>query len=304
VRPDGHLLWIWDRGFPVRNADGTVDRYIGVAQDISRRKATEAAVRRQETIDAIGHMTGGLAHDFNNVLGVVVGHLDLISLAVPDNSAARESVDLALDAALRGARLAKRLLALARREPIARRVLGLAEAVQGLRPLLQHAAGEKTDLVLLAGCNPPICVDPGELDAAMINLAVNARAAMPDGGRLTITIDEVELAADAAEYSLEPGRYASLAVDDTGCGMTEEVLSRLGEPFFTTRSDREGTGLGVPMIHAFVRQSRGSMRVESVPGAGSRFRILLPIADVTAGEELWHAADFLTAGKAGREELS
>ena len=168
VRPDGAVLWIWDRGFPVRNPDGTVDRYIGVPQDISARKVSEAALRRQETLDAIGHMTGGLAHDFNNVLGVVVGHPDLISLATADNALARESVGRALDAALRGSRLAKRLLALARREPAERRVIALADAVQGLRPLLQHAAGPDIDLAVQMAANPRER-GSGDLDAALIN---------------------------------------------------------------------------------------------------------------------------------------
>jgi len=284
VRPDGTVLWIWDRGFPVRNPDGTVDRYIGVAQDISARKMSETALRRQETLDAIGHMTGGLAHDFNNVLGVVVGHLDLIALATGDNPLARESVGRALDAALRGSRLAKRLLALARREPARRRVLALADGVQGLRPLLQHAAGPDVDLTVHVTANPRVSVDPGDLDAALINLAVNARAAMPDGGTITISVSQTEVTADAGDHVVHDGTYASIEVADTGVGMTDDVLRRIGEPFFTTRAAREGTGLGVSMIHAFVRQSGGALRVESKPGVGSSFRILLPVTSAPISE--------------------
>jgi PAS domain S-box-containing protein len=278
VRPDNTTAWVWDRGFPVRNAAGAVDRYIGVAQDITSRKAAETALRRQETLDAIGQMAGGLAHDFNNILGVVVGHLDLIGLGLPADSPVRASLDGALDAALRGSRLATRLLALARREPIERRVIGLAGAVRGLRPLLQHAAGPETAVTIEVRSDPRVSVDPAELDAALINLALNARAAMTNGGQLTVTIGDVRLAADASEYSLEPGCYASLEVSDTGCGMSDDVLARLGEPFFTTRAGSEGNGLGVSMIHAFVRQSRGAMRVRSEVGVGSSFVILLPMA--------------------------
>ena len=284
VRPDGTVVWIWDRGFPVMTADGSVDRYIGVAQDISARKMSEAALRRQETLDAIGHMTGGLAHDFNNVLGVVVGHLDLIGLATADNPLARESVGRALDAALRGSRLAKRLLALARREPARRRVLALADAVQGLRPLLQHAAGPDVGLTVQVTADPRVSVDPGELDAALINLAVNARAAMPVGGTITITVSQADVTAETADHVLHDGAYASIEVADTGVGMTDDVLRRIGEPFFTTRPSREGTGLGVSMIHAFVRQSGGALRVESRPGVGSSFRILLPITSAPLSE--------------------
>ncbi|HUR32409.1 MAG TPA: PAS domain-containing protein [Vicinamibacterales bacterium] len=289
VRPDGTVLWIWDRGFPVRNPDGAVDRYIGVAQDISVRKASEAAVRRQEMLDAIGHMTGGLAHDFNNVLGVVVGHLDLISLAIADNPTARESVDRALDAALRGSRLARRLLALARREPLERRVLRLADAVNGLVPLLEHAAGPETVLVVRAEDNLLVNLDPGELDAALINLAINARAAMPRGGRLTLELSSLELSSHPNAYALPAGRYASIVVDDTGVGMTDDVLRRIGEPFFTTKPDREGTGLGISMIYAFVRRSGGVLRVESTPGQGSRFRLVLPVASGSAVDDGWTA---------------
>lgn len=275
VRPDGTHVWIWDRGFPVRNADGAVDRYIGVAQDISARKLAEAAVVRQQTIEAIGHMSGGLAHDFNNVLGVVIGHLDLVAMATPPGTEARENVELALDAALRGSRLARRLLALARREPLDRRAIELGETVRTLLPLLQNAAGPQTRLVPQISGDPIVSVDPGELDGALINMAVNARSAMPEGGVLTIAVDEIELGT-AADGSLPAGRYARLTVSDTGCGMDEQVLRRLGEPFFSTRRAAEGTGLGVAMIHAFVRQSGGALRVESAPGAGTTFTILLP----------------------------
>jgi len=302
VRPDGTVIWIWDRGFPMKNPDGTVDRYIGVAQDISARKMSEAALRRQETLDAIGHMTGGLAHDFNNVLGVVVGHLDLIGLAVADNLPVRESVSRALDAALRGSRLAKRLLALARREPAERRVLALADAVQGLRPLLQHAAGPDIDLTVHVAANPRVSVDPGDLDAALINLAVNARAAMPCGGTVTISVSELDVSMGAADHSLPAGVYASIEVADTGVGMTDDVLSRIGEPFFTTRPSREGTGLGVSMIHAFVRRSGGALRVESKPGIGSSFRILLPVTSAPLAEtdDGWGDGDLLRAGVLSR----
>ncbi len=277
VRPDRTVRWVWDRGYPVKNADGSVVRYIGVAQDVTRRRASELALRRQEMLDAIGHMAGGLAHDFNNILGVVVGHLDLITLSTPPGFPGRESAELALDAALRGSRLARRLLGLARREPVARGVLDLAAAVHGLVPLLQHAAGSHTDVVVRAGRAPLVNVDAGELDAALINLAVNARAAMPGGGQLTISVDTVDLCRESAlPLSLPPGAYAALDVCDTGCGMSEDVLRRIGEPFFSTRPGSEGTGLGVSMVHAFVRQSGGAMQVQSNEGVGSTFRLLLP----------------------------
>jgi PAS domain S-box-containing protein len=283
VRPDGTIVWIWDRGFPVRNADGTVDRYIGVAQDISARKLAEATVVRQQTIEAIGHMSGGLAHDFNNVLGVIIGHLDLVAMGTTPGSEARENIDLALDAALRGSRLARRLLALARREPLERRVIELGDTIQALLPLLHNAAGPQTRLVHQIAARPLVSVDPGELDGALINMAVNARSAMPEGGVLTIAVDEIELGAGADDYSVPAGRYARLTVSDTGCGMDEQVLRRLGEPFFSTRRAAEGTGLGVAMIHAFVRQSGGVLRVESAPGAGTTFTILLPALESSPG---------------------
>ncbi|MGE3958131.1 MAG: nitrogen regulation protein NR(II) [Vicinamibacterales bacterium] len=278
-RPDGSVAWVWDRGYPVRNAYGQVTRYIGVAQDITLRKVSEAAARRQDTLDAIGHMTGGLAHDFNNVLGVIVGHLDLAALAVGPESPASDSLAQALDAAMRGERLARRLLALARQQPAERRELCLAASIEELRPLLAYVVGPASQVDVEVAARPAVNVDPGELDAALINLAVDARAAMRDGGRLTITVDDVRLGPrKAAEFSLPAGRYASLLVSDTGVGMTPEVLERVGEPFFTTRPGQEGTGLGVSMVHAFVRQSGGAMRVDSTPGVGTRFRLLLPAA--------------------------
>lgn len=279
VRPDGTVVLVWDRGYPVRTPDGAVDRYIGVAQDVTDRRAADAAARRQETLDAIGHMTGGLAHDFNNILSVIVGHLDLMAIGLGDNAPVRESLDRALDAALRGERLAGRLLGLARQEPVERRLVCLAAAIEELRPLLGYAAGASTRLEICALARPGVHIDPGELDGALINLAVNARAAMPNGGDLRITIDELLLTpAAAASHSVRPGTYARVRVADTGCGMSAETLGRLGEPFFTTRRHREGTGLGVPMVHAFVRRSGGVIRVESTPGVGTQFELLLPVA--------------------------
>ncbi|MFN7915640.1 MAG: PAS domain-containing protein [Vicinamibacterales bacterium] len=282
VRPDSSVVWVWDRGYPVRNTTGTVDRYIGVAQDVTERKSAEAAARRQETLDAIGQMTGGLAHDFNNILSVIVGHLDLINHALPEGAPIRDSVDRALDAALRGERLAGRLLGLARQEPVERRLICLAAAIDELRPLLEYAAGASTRLDIRALARPTVRIDPGELDGALINLAVNARAAMPDGGDLRITVDDLRLAqAASATYPLPPGRYARIVVSDTGCGMDAETLRRIGEPFFTTRRAREGTGLGVSMVHAFVRRSAGAMRVTSQVGSGTQFELLLPVADAS-----------------------
>lgn len=286
VRPDGTVRWVWDRGFPVKNADGTVNRYIGVAQDVTRRRASELALRRQEMLDATGHMAGGLAHDFNNILGVVVGHLDLIALATPLGSAARESADLALDAALRGATLARRLLGLARCEPVTRELVNLAAAVHEILPLLQHAAGNDTEVTVHADAALFVSVDPGELDAALINLAVNARAAMPGGGQLTFGVELLDLDGPAAaEHSLPPGAYAALRVHDTGCGMSEAVLRRIGEPFFSTRAGSAGTGLGVSMVHAFVRQSGGTLQVESHEGAGSTFSLVLPAVQPVPEEQ-------------------
>lgn len=277
-RPNGTVVWIWDRGFPVRQPDGTVDRYIGVAQDVTERRAAEAAARRQDTLDAIGHMTGGLAHDFNNVLGVIVGHLDLISLAVPEGASVRESIEGAMDAALRGEQLARRLLGLARQEQAERRVVCLASAVEGLRQLLEYAAGPATQLELALTARPSVRIVPGEFDAALINLAVNARAAMPEGGHVRIAVEERHLAAPAAAArAVPPGAYALVSVTDTGCGMSQETLRHLGEPFFSTRPSAEGTGLGVSMVHAFVRNAGGAMRVESEPGVGTRFELMLPV---------------------------
>ena len=288
VRPDGTVRWVWDRGYPVRNTDGTINRYIGVAQDVTARKVGELALRRQEMLDAIGHMAGGLAHDFNNILGVVVGHLDLIALTTPEGSASRESADLALDAALRGARLARRLLGLARREPAERAVVDLAVALNGLVPLLHHAAGNEVEVTVRIDSAPLVRVDPGELDAALVNLTVNARAAMAGGGQLTILLETVAFAPpEAAALGLTAGEYAALSVRDTGCGMSPDVLRHLGEPFFSTRARGEGTGLGVSMVHAFVRQSGGLMQVESDQGAGSTFRLLLPTTTAAEGEQAW-----------------
>jgi CheY-like chemotaxis protein/two-component sensor histidine kinase len=230
-------------------------------------------------MEAIGNLTGGLAHDFNNLLGVVIGNLEMLKDAEPGVAAIREFSGDALDAALRGAELTRRLLAFARRQPLRPQPVVLNELIASIMKLLTRMLGEKIEVVLnLADDAPVVVVDPVQLDAALTNLATNARDAMPRGGRLTIKTGRAALDADFVAFhpDVAPGDYALVTVADDGVGMAPDVVGRIFEPFYTTKERDKGTGLGLSMVYGFIKQSGGHITVHSEPGAGTVFRLYLP----------------------------
>jgi signal transduction histidine kinase len=248
--------------------------------EASRHRAN-AALQQASKMEAIGNLTGGLAHDFNNLLGVVIGNLDLARPLLDKNSEAAELVEESLTAAISGAELTKRLLAFARRQPLQPQSLDVNRVVDGVMKLLNRTLGEavETELNLAPGAWPVIA-DRSQLEAALLNLAANARDAMPAGGRLTVTTANRPLDADyaARHPEVSPGDYLMLEVSDTGTGMPPEVMARIFEPFYTTKARGTGTGLGLAMVFGFVRQSGGHVTVDSQPGAGTTFRLYLPRA--------------------------
>lgn len=271
VRPDGRVRWVSDRGFPVLNDDGSIDRYLGVAQDISARKALELERRRQEATDAIAQMASGLANDFSNTLGLVVGHLDLAAFALPGDSMARESIDAALTAALDGVRLAQRLQSVGRPVPSTPRPLDVAEAVDGLRSLLRHASGSEVAVPVTVVRRATVIVDPVAFDAAFITLAMHARQGLVGGGRLTVTLDEVAVPAQA-DPDVPGGRYASVVVDVDGPHAAD--LLAVGSP----GAERAPAGDGAAHLCAYLRDAGGVLRVERSPEGGCRFHAFLPSA--------------------------
>jgi signal transduction histidine kinase len=254
--------------------------------EIAARQSTEKQLVQAQKMEAIGTLTGGIAHDFNNLLGVVIGNLDLLApLVEPVPDALPLHAD-ALDAALRGADLTRRLLAFARHQPLNPEWVDINELVGGMVSLLRRVLGANIEVELDLGTEIwPAEVDPAQLESSLTNLAVNARDAMPNGGRLRFATRNRTLDADyASEHQdVTPGDFAMVAVTDTGTGMPPDVLSRIFEPFFTTKDKSKGTGLGLAMVFGFVKQSRGHINVYSEVGTGTVFRLYLPRCDAASG---------------------
>ncbi len=279
VRPDGEVRLIRVEGRAVTGPNGTVRRVAGTMQDVTERRLIERQLAQAQKMEAIGNLTGGMAHDFNNVLGVVIGNLDLLKRLIQDNPAAAELCGEALDGASRCTDLIRRLLAFARRQPLRPEITDMNALVGDIARLLGRILGEDIvlNLHLDAGLRP-VMADPSQLEAALVNFATNARDAMPKGGRLDITTSNAMLDAGytALHPDVSPGAYACIQISDTGSGIPPEIVGRIFEPFFTTKEPGRGTGLGLSMAFGFVKQSGGHLSVYSEPGLGTTFRLYLP----------------------------
>jgi len=264
---------------PVRSGDGGILYLLFEARDITELKAAQEQLRQSQKMEALGQLTGGIAHDFNNLLTVVVGGLDIIAKRADDPKLKRYA-DNALAAAERGARLTGQLLAFSRVQRLEVRPTHVAPLIENMRPLLRNVLGpgisKKFDLdeEML-----PVMADPTQLEVAVLNLAINARDAMPDGGVLTIASRRAAVSGDP---ELEDGDYIELTIGDTGMGMAEDVAARAFEPFFTTKEVGKGTGLGLSMVYGMARQSGGTARLDSVPGEGTCVRLLFRVAESPA----------------------
>ena len=255
-----------------------------VLRQIAERERAEEKLRQAQKMETVGQLTGGVAHDFNNLLMAVLGNLDLLRKHVSNDPKAVRLISGALQGAKRGAALTQRLLAFARRQDLQVRPVDLAALVHGMTDLLQRSLGPGIDLRLqLDGASRPAVADSNQVELALLNLAVNARDAMPKGGILTIELDTAE--ACAGDPELRPGPYIRLAVTDTGCGMDADTLKRAVEPFFSTKELGKGTGLGLSMIHGLAVQLKGKLRLTSEVGRGTRAELWLPAATATPKEE-------------------
>jgi PAS domain S-box-containing protein len=254
-------------------------RHFFIGRDVTERLATEQRLRQAQRMEAIGQLTGGMAHDFNNILGVVIGSLDMLRIGARLNHEDDELVTGAIDAAVHGADLIKRLLAFARRQQLKPQRVEVNELVTGIVTILERTLGEEIPIAIdLAGDLWPVRVDPVQLEAGMVNLATNARDAMPKGGVLTIRTANRELDADYASMhtDVNAGDYAMIEVSDTGTGIPPELMGRIFEPFFTTKDPGKGTGLGLSMVFGFIKQSGGHVNVYSEASVGTTFRLYLP----------------------------
>ncbi len=274
TRGDGHQL-------ELRRAPMPDGGFVLTVTDMTKRAQAEAVLREAQKMQAIGQLTGGIAHDFNNLLTVILGNLEMMRTRLEDGSGLQARIDRAVGAAQRGATLTAQLLAFARKQPLAPAPIDLTTVVPELMPLMQRTLGAHIDVryVETAGLWPAMA-DHAQLESAVLNLALNARDAMPDGGRLTIELANKVLDGDyaRAHHEVVPGDYAMLAVSDTGHGMSSDVVARVFEPFFTTKPDGKGTGLGLAMVFGFVKQSGGHVKIYSEPGHGTTVRLYLPRA--------------------------
>ena len=273
---------------PVHGSDGKIIYLLFEARDITDLKAAQEQLRQSQKMEALGQLTGGIAHDFNNLLTVVVGGLDLISKRLEDEKLKRYAEN-ALGAADRGARLTAQLLAFSRVQRLEVRPTFVAPLIHNMRPLLRNVLGPGINKEYdLDEAMIPVMADPTQLEVAILNLAINARDAMPDGGVLTFSSRKVDVAGDP---ELEDGEYVQLCISDTGTGMPPEVAERAFEPFFTTKEVGKGTGLGLSMVYGMARQSGGAARIESRPGEGTAVKLLFRKADGEESKDAAAAAD-------------
>ncbi len=288
LRPDGTASVLQIDARPIIDPDGRIRRLAGTTRDVTQLRLLERGLIQSQKMEAIGNLAGGIAHDFNNFLGVIIGNLDLLRTLLETGSEAMELCDEALDGAMRGAELVKRMLAFARHRPLQPQIVDVNAQVADVGRLLRRALGEGIVLRMDLGKDVgSTMVDPVQFQASLVNLGTNARDAMPSGGRLYISTHAVSVTGGnrAHHEDLAPGLYAVITVRDTGSGMEPEVLKCIFEPFFTTKAPDRGTGLGLSMVFGFVSQSGGRLSVRSEPGVGSSFRLYLPRIAHHGGED-------------------
>jgi PAS domain S-box-containing protein len=285
VRKDGSLFWANVVVDPIRDETGTLVGFAKITRDMTERRAaqkalqeTQAQLAQSQKLEALGQLTGGVAHDFNNLLMIVSGHIRILRKTLGDDPKALRSAEAIELAAKRGEALTRQLLTFSRRQTLNPVVLRLQDAVEAIRTMLASSIGQAARLA--AAIAPevwPLAVDPSELELAIVNLAINARDAMPEGGVVAVSAENVRLApGDTAEKLA--GDFVALTVADTGCGIPEDILPRVFDPFFTTKRTGKGTGLGLSQAHGFAHQSGGTITIQSEVGRGTRVTIYLPRA--------------------------
>jgi PAS domain S-box-containing protein len=298
VRKDGTRFWAHVIIDPIRNADGELLGYAKITRDLSERRLAQQqldeareALFQSQKMEAIGKLTGGVAHDFNNLLTAIMGSLELAQKRLRDDPLGTKLLKNAMQAAQRGATLTQRMLAFARRQELKPEVVDIQGLVLGMSDLLSHSLG--ANIVVnthFPGTMEAVRVDPTQLEMAILNLAVNARDAMPNGGSITITARE-EMLGSHNRLGLEAGRYVLLSIADEGAGMDRDTLERALEPFFTTKGIGKGTGLGLSMVHGLAEQSGGRLFLESRVGEGTTASLFFPIPHEAGTDASPHRAD-------------
>jgi signal transduction histidine kinase/ActR/RegA family two-component response regulator len=296
-RADGTWADVHDRGYVSRTAQGEVVRMIGAMEDVTAQRQLEARLRQAQKMEAIGQLAGGIAHDFNNLLTVIGGSLEFARDGLPVDHAVRPDLEEIAAATERARTLVRQLLTFSRQQTVQPRLVQVSEVVHGMERLLRRVIGEEITLHVIADYDKaPVRIDPGQLEQVLMNLAVNARDAMltprfghpGSGGSLTIEVSRTVAASPGGSSATttsaggERRRCVQLVVRDTGHGIDADTRAHLFEPFFTTKDVGSGTGLGLATVHGIVTQAGGTIHVDSAPGAGAAFTILLPEADLPA----------------------
>jgi two-component system cell cycle sensor histidine kinase/response regulator CckA len=282
-RKDGEWVVLESTASPIRNAAGNVEKLVVVNRDISERRHLELQLRQSQKMDAIGRLSGGVAHDFNNLLGVIIGYSEVLQDQIKEGDRLRVCVDQILQAGKRAASLTRQLLAFSRQQVLEPKVLLLNGVVGDMEKMLRRLIGEDVQLTTKLDAKlGKVRADQGQIEQVIMNLAVNARDAMPEGGDLSIETANTEM--DEAfvkryPYPVQTGPYILLTVSDTGTGMDDVTKQRIFEPFFTTKEKGKGTGLGLSMVYGVVKQSNGYIDVFSTVGQGTTFKIYLPRID-------------------------
>jgi len=285
ITKDGRTISCEWYNTPLVDESGNVLGVASLVQDVTERVALEERLRQSQKMEAVGRLAGGVAHDFNNLLTVIMGYSQILTDGLPAASRLKDATTQIRSAADRAAGIIRQLLAFSRKQVLSPRVIDLNDVMLNLDTMLRRLIGEHVEVFTVAGRDlGSVKADPGQIEQVIMNLALNARDAMPNGGKLTLETENIELdASHAREHEpLQPGRYVMLAVSDTGTGMSPETQAHIFEPFFTTKEVGKGTGLGLSMVYGIVKQSGAYIRVYSEPGRGTTFKIYLPRVDQPA----------------------
>ncbi|MEX2615933.1 MAG: PAS domain-containing protein [Alphaproteobacteria bacterium] len=282
ILPDGTIRHLESYGLVNRNAAGEAVRLIGINRDITAKVESEQRLIESQKMEMVGQLTGGIAHDFNNLLAVILGNLEFMDDHIAAGTTLGALKEGALRATLRGADLTQRLLAFSRKQALRPEYTDTGRLIQELSELMRRSLGDHVEIECCLSTDVSrIVIDPGQLENALLNLAINARDAMPDGGKITIATENALIGPEDPKCAngLTPGSYVVITVSDTGSGMSSDVRARVFEPFFTTKEAGKGSGLGMSMVYGFVKQSDGHVTIDSTPGNGTVIRLYLPQTD-------------------------